>query len=57
MRLIDAAARMFSEDPYDTHMYVNELMKTKEREQNDDNVWFPIPENIGNNDDHTPIKR
>ena len=38
-------------------MYVNELMKSGETEQNDQNLWFPTPENPGNEDEHTPIQR
>ena len=38
-------------------MYVNELMKANEDEQNDENLWFPTPENPGNEKDHTPIQR
>ena len=38
-------------------MYVNELMKSKENEQNDENLLFPTPANTGNEEEHTPIKR
>ena len=57
IRPVDAAALKLLEDPDDTHMYVNELMKSKESEQNDENFWFPTPENPGNEDEHTPIQR
>ena len=57
IRPIDAAALKLLQDPDDTHMYVNELMKSKEGEQNDENLWFPTPENPGNEDEHTPIQR
>ena len=57
IRPIDAAALKLLEDPDDTHMYVNELMKANETEQNDENFWFPTPENPGNEDEHTPIQR
>ena len=57
IRPIDAAALKLLQDPDDTHMYVNELMKSKESEQNDENLWFPTPENPGNEDEHTPIQR
>ena len=57
IRPIDAAALKLLEDPDDTHMYVNELMKANETEQNDENFWFPTAENPGNEDEHTPIQR
>ena len=57
IRPIDAAALKLLEDPDDTHMYVNELMKANETEQNDENFWFPTPDNPGNEDEHTPIQR
>ena len=45
------------QDPEDTHVYVNELMKSTNNEQNDENLWIPTPENPGNKDGHTPIQR
>ena len=45
------------QDPDDTHMYVNELMKISDNEQNNENSWFPAPENPGNEEEHTPIQR
>ena len=49
---LDAAALKLLRNPYDTHMYVNELMKAKKGDNNEDNSWFP-----GNEDDHTTIQR
>ena len=57
IRPVDAAALKLLEDPDDTHMYVNELMKANETEQGDENFWFPTPENPGNEEEHTPIQR
>ena len=57
IRPVDAAALKLLEDPDDTHMYVNELMKANETEQSDENLWFPTPENPGNEKEHTPIQR
>ena len=57
IRPVDAAALKLLEDPDDTHMYINELMKSNEHEQNDENLWFPTPENPGNEEEHTPIQR
>ena len=56
IRPVDAAAALkLLEDPDDTHMYVNELMKANETEHGDENFWFPTPENPGNEEEHTPI--
>ena len=57
LRPIEAAALKLLEDPDDTHMYVNEITKSNENEQNDENLWFPTPENPGNEEVHTPIQR
>ena len=57
IRPIDAAALKLLQDPDDTHMYVNELMKYSRNEHNDDNLWFPTPENPRKEKEHTPIQR
>ena len=57
IRPIDVATLTTLQDPDDTHMYVNELMKSSENEQNGENFWFPTPENPGNEEEHTPIQR
>ena len=57
IRPIDAAALKLLQDPDDTHMYVNEFMKSSENEQSGENFWFPTPENPGNEEKHTPIQR
>ena len=57
IRPIDVAALNTLQDPDDAHMYVNELMKSTNNEQNDDNLWFPTPENPGNEEEHAPIQR
>ena len=54
---IDIAALTNLQDPDDTHMYVNELLKSTNNEQNDEIRWFPTPENPGNEEEHTPIQR
>ena len=38
-------------------MYVNELMKSNENEPNNEIVWFPTPENTGNEDEHSSMQR
>ena len=57
IRLIDVATLTTLQDPDDTHMYIMELKKSTNNEQNDENLWFPTPENPGNEDEHTPIQR
>ena len=47
IRPIDAAALNLLQDPDDTHMTVNELQKSSENEQDDENHWFLTPENPG----------
>ena len=56
IRPIDGAALKLLQDPDDTHMYVNELMKSSENEQSGEKFWFPTPENPGNEEEHTPIQ-
>ena len=57
IRPIDAAALKLLDNSDDTHMYVNELIKSSEAEQNDKNLWFPTPGNPANEEEHTPIQR
>ena len=57
IRPIDIASLTTLPDPDYTHMYVKELMKSSTNEQNDENLWFPTPENPGNEAEHTPIQR
>ena len=57
IRPIDAATLKLLQDLDDTHMYVNDLMKPNENEQNSGNVWFPVSEKPGNEEGHTPIQR
>ena len=57
MKRIDAAALKILQEPDDTHMYVNELMKSSENEQIEEPFWFPTPEKQDNDHEHTPIQR
>ena len=57
IRPIDAAALKLLDNPDDTHMYINELTKSSKTGQNDENLWFPTPENPGNEAKHTSIQR
>ena len=57
IRPVDAAALKLLQDPDDTHMHVNELMKISQSEQNGENFWFPTPENPGTEEEHTSIQR
>ena len=50
MQPIDTAKLKLLEDP-------DELMTTREGEQNDEIFWFPSPEKPGNEDNLTPIQR
>ena len=56
-RPIDAAALKLLQEPNDNHMYVNELLKSNENEQNDENLCLPTPENPWNEEEHTPKQR
>ena len=56
IRPIDAAALKLLQDPDDTHMYVSELKKSNKNERNSETSWFPTPENLGNEEKHTPKK-
>ena len=40
----------------DLTAYLNELLRTNKPEQQDNTFWFPIPENPGKPEDHTPIQ-
>ena len=55
MQPVDAATMKPLDEPNDTHMYVNELMKTK-IEIRMTKASGP-PEHTGQEDDYTPIKR
>ena len=43
-------------DP-DLTAYLNELLRTKKPEQQDNTFWFPTPEDPGKPEDHTPIQK
>ena len=51
-----AILSMIPQDDSDLTAYLNELLKTSEPEQQDSTFWFPIPENPGKLEDHTPIQ-
>ena len=57
IRPVDAAALKLLDDPDDAHLYINELIKASETEQNDESFWFPTSENPGNEEEHMPIQR
>ena len=42
-------------DP-DLNAYLNELLRTRKPEQQNNTLWFPTPENPGKPEDHTPIQ-
>ena len=41
----------------DLSAYLNELLRTKKPEQQNNTFWFPTPENPGKPEDHTPIQK
>ena len=44
------------QDDPDLTAYLNEFLRTKRTEQQDNTFWLPTPENPGKPDDHTPIQ-
>ena len=51
-----AILSMIPQDDPDLTAYLNELLRTSKTEQQDNTFWFPIPENSGKPEDHTPIQ-
>ena len=52
-----AALKVLTEnDSEDTIIYINELLKTSEKPSNNQNFWFPTPDNPGDPNTHTPIQ-
>ena len=51
-----AILSMIPQDDPDLTAYLNELLRTSKREQQDNKFWFPTPENPGKSEDHTPIQ-
>ena len=51
-----AILSMIPQGDSDLTAYLNELLKTINPEQQDNTFWFPIPENPGKPEDHTPIQ-
>ena len=47
---------MILQDDLDLTAYLNELLRTKKPEQQDNTFWFPTPENSGKPENHTPIQ-
>ena len=38
-------------------MYINALMQAERPEGKDEKFWFPTPENPGNEDEHSPLRK
>ena len=51
-----AVLSMIPQGDPDLTAYLNELLRTKKPEQQDNTFWFPTPENPGKPEDHTPIQ-
>ena len=51
-----AILSMIPQDDPDLAAYLNELLGTNKPEQQDNQFWFPTPENLGNPEDHTPMQ-
>ena len=47
---------MISQGDPDLTAFLNDFLRTKELEQQDNTFWFPTPENPGKPEDHTPIQ-
>ena len=52
-----AILSMIPQDDPDLTAHLNELLRTKKPEQQDNTFWFPTPENPGKLEDHTPIQK
>ena len=53
IRPVNAAALKLLVDPDNSHMYVYELIKGNDGDQNGENFSFPTPEKPGNENKHT----
>ena len=51
-----AILSMTPQDDPDLTTYLNELLRTSKREQQDNTFWFPTPENPGKPENQTPIQ-
>ena len=51
-----AILSMIPQGDLDLTAYLNELLRTRKPEQQDNTFWFPTPENPGKPEDHTPIQ-
>ena len=51
-----AILSMIPQGDADLTAYLNELLRTKKPEQQDNMFWFPTPENPGKPENHTPIQ-
>ena len=47
---------LISEDDPDLTTYLNERLRTKKLEQQNNTFWLPTPESFGRPEDHTPIQ-
>ena len=57
MKPVDMAIlSMIPQGDPDLTAYLNELLRTKKPEQQENTLWFPTPENPGKPEDHTPMQ-
>ena len=53
-----AALKVLTEDDSeDAIVYINELLKASDKTSNNQNFWFPTPNDPGDPITHTPIQR
>ena len=57
IRPVDNAALNLLTEHDDVVTYINALMQVERPEHNEEKVWFPTPENPGNEQEHSPIQK
>ena len=57
IRPVDIAALNILREHDNVITYINALMQVERPEDNEENVWFPTPENPGNEQEHSPIQK
>ena len=57
IRPVDIAALNLLTEHDDVVTYNNALMQVEQPEDNEENFWFPTPENPVNEQEHSPIQK
>ena len=57
IRPVDIAALNLLADNDDIVTYINALVQVERPEDNEEQVWFPTPENSGNTEEHSRIQK